>query len=448
MAVVPRGGGIPRDAGLRGGSLPPDDPGFAAQFGDLPRLTRTSNLKLIRELRQLNVEESIPSQLMTDAKPFAHWVRLNTARQAPDARSDTAIALASALTRGKVKRLIRESHELFPKRFPPWPEELRKLARRRMENDDARVRFRKAMRLPKCDFGVEFNRGLLADFLFVDYVRVGADLESYYAVEALSHGDCEEALESAESILIGARRLMEARHPTPRLAASSLHQRALWILRSCAESSKASQSDARRCLDLVHKQLELWPDERDVWVADRSDGLHAFEMIRQGYVLSVLSAKEFEKIEREIGLDRFHAAVSANIDVDELFYLQATRRLIDGCERPYSERIGVFEEIAEEMGRLRTTEEHPMLSDWILLSHVQIGHRELALDLARMQAMSLALCHLLNLPNRDYSQNPLTGLAYRIENDRETVRVFGVGHEGDDEPVVIRRAVAQVGKLP
>jgi len=428
--------------------LSPDSPGFAEQFGDLPRLSHISNLKLSREARRLKNERMFPSQLQGNSKPFSHWVFLAAANKSPKSTKNTAVALASVFTRGKVRRLLRESHELFPKRFPPWPEELRKLSRRRIQNEDSRVRFRTAMQLPECDFGVEFERGLMADFMFVDFMRVGADLESYYAIESLMHGDRAEAIEAAESILTAARRLMEAKHPTPRLAAADMHRQALWVMNACLGLPDASSADARRCLELVHRQLDRWPNERDVWVGDRSDGLHAFEMIREGYVLSVFRKEEFERIERDIGIDRFEVAVAATIDFDELFYLEATRRLIDGCEKPYSHRIGVFEELATEMSRLRGTEKHPFVSDWILLPHLQMGHRECALDLARMQGMSLALSHVLGVTPREYLQNPFTGLVYRVENNSEAVRIFGIGPEADDEPIVIKRAVAEIGRLP
>ncbi len=428
--------------------LPVSHPEFAEQFGELPRLKKTSNLTLLRELRAVDEMGGTPNQLGSDSTPFHTWVDRAGRRETLPDDLNVATSLATAFTRGQIKTLGRNMEATFPKRFPPWPEELRKLASVRVQYEDARLAFREAISKPKCDFGLEFRRGLLADHSYVDYVRIGAELESYYAIESLQRGHDEEAMKAIEIVLLAARRLAALGHPSPRLASATLHQRAIWLMQAACDNKQRKPDTPETCLRLVQQELKSWPNERDVWIGDRADGLHAYEMIREGYLLALLSKKEMNRIEQEVGLAAFQNSLAANIDKDQKFYMQAMRRLIDACDSPYYQRVELFAELTQEMARLRETEEHPKVADRVLLSHVQIGQRLMAMDLSRFRGWSLALSELTGQKPSGESVNPLNGVAFRWGSDDSTVRLFGIGPKGADEPVVIRRSETRLGKRP
>lgn len=425
--------------GCSGREWQPGTPEFAASYGQLPRIQKTSNLKLRQEWNLIERANSRPVDLQSDAPPFMELVKQQAAAKAK-APTTPVERLAALFTRGKAARLAEETSAMFPKRFPPWPEELRRISDKRIQNEDARAEFARLCRAEPWDLGHQFTHGLMADTSYVDFLRAGAYLELLYAIEMLQRKRLDDALPSIESVLLAARRLGDVGHLASRLAAVELHERAIWTLQAVVAHPVRTREQLEACQRLVHAQLKHWPDEDRVWIGERADGMHTYELVRAGYVLSILEKPEIERIDRDIGVDEFQAAIRRNIDDDQLFYMQATDLLIEASRQPYAERLELFEALTAKMSRLRETEDHPRIADWILLPHIQMGHRALALDLARFRALSLGLSEALG-ENPGAAPNPLTGKPFRTEHDEKMIRIFDVDPATDDEPVIIPRLV-------
>lgn len=420
----------------------PEDPEFAKHYGELPRLQQTSNLKLRAHWKRVQSNSQLPADLQGEAEPFDQVVKRQASSYADEPANATE-RLARLFTRVKAKRLAELN---VPRHYPPWPEELRKLSETRIRNEDARAGFAALIREGDLQLGHQFEAGLLADTSYLEYVRGGAMLELYHGVEMLRRNRIDEAMQSIESVLLAASQLGKVGHLTPRLAAAELHERAAWLLQAMVAHPDRRRDNLEAARQLVSRQLQTWPAEPRIWIAEQADGMHAYELIRAGYVMSVLNEDEVKQVDAEIGFDTFQQAIRKTIDEDQLFFLQAMDLLIDASEQPYASRLDLFAELTGKMARLRKTEQHPKIADWILLPHVQMGQRALALDQARFQALELALRESLGLPASDWI-NPLTGKPYRAEHDAEAVRIFDVGPAADDEPVIIPRIASASGAV-
>ena len=133
-------------------------------------------------------------------------------------------------------------------------------------------------------------------------------------------------------------------------------------------------------------------------------------MIRNGYLLSLLTKEEISEYEKKVGLKELASVVRKNVDSDELFYLQAMRELIDACRQPFPERIEVFRQLDHDLGVLRNGESYPFVADQLLLVQIERTQRLQSVDRARCEAWRLALLLALGSePAVGSNLNPLTG---------------------------------------
>jgi hypothetical protein len=195
--------------------------------------------------------------------------------------------------------------------------------------------------------------------------------------------------------------------------------------------------------ELVATMLADWPPDADAWIGERAQGLHTYELIRDGYLLSVLSYREIRDLRDEVGIATLGETVAKTIDSDQLFYLRRMRTVIDCCERPYWQRRATLNELDKQMEQRRKTTAYPFVADQILDVDIQRGQRLQALDLARCQAWHLALATATGDDPESLGNNPLTGKAYEIKRDGESVSVDGVRPEGGAPEMPIRVRLPQ-----
>ena len=85
------------------------------------------------------------------------------------------------------------------------------------------------------------------------------------------------------------------------------------------------------------------------WIGDRAQGLHTYELIRDGYLTSLLSRSELALLNEDRQFNAFLRATTENVDADELFYLRTMRRIIQECAQPFFHRKLTLQQLEEDL---------------------------------------------------------------------------------------------------
>ncbi len=143
-------------------------------------------------------------------------------------------------------------------------------------------------------------------------------------------------------------------------------------------------------------------------------GFFAYDMVRRGQLLNLLTSEEVETFRRGEDVQRWTWRVLKSLDDDEVFYLETMRRLIDSCQEPYAARGPILNDCAARLDRLRGTPRHPFLAAQVLLVNVATAMRRQAADRARCEAWRLALAAAAGLAADPPPVNPLTGTPFAL----------------------------------
>ena len=187
--------------------------------------------------------------------------------------------------------------------------------------------------------GPAHRRRLLADLQWLDVLNLGCRLEALAAAEALAENQPEEALAPLAVMLRSARLLAAEWNVATRVAAANLRADALHVLAAVANHEHASHETTRAIARSPGAQTSDWPADADAWIGDRAAGLIAYELVRDGYYLSLLEQGELKQLQTEGLVAVTTKAVMRNVDGDQQFYLAAMRRMIESCRQPYFERV-------------------------------------------------------------------------------------------------------------
>ena len=407
---------------------------IADDYGQLPGLTGTPHPKLRDELAQIVAEGGTPELLCEEAQG-----------QIADDAQNVAAGLAGLFGNWKIASILDISGEIFPVgQFTFSPTRLEKAIRFRKTYEVQRQRVRDALGRPDCNFGIQYQAGFAADLRFIDTVRISVRLEAFQAAESLADADLGAAIDSLGFMLRLVACLAAEKHATARLEAAFARTEALAVLQSIVEHPQVShpkitrQQVARLCT-LIHDQLTVWPPDADAWIGDRALGMHAYEMVRVGNLMHLVTEEEFGRFRDEDILAELPAAAQRTVNQDELYYLDAMRKIIEACNQPYYKRIAVFEAIRKDLHERRNSHDFPVVAGRLLLPDIEKGHRIQARDRANCEAWALALALAAERKPPPYKINPLTGSKYEIVRQEGVIAVWdiGTGEAADNPPVVV-----------
>lgn len=287
------------------------------------------------------------------------------------------------------------------------------------------------------EFSIDHRAGITAPLEFIDSVEAGNRLAILRAFFDIEHGRLERAARSIEVALHGAATLARCQHLVARIAAVHLRQEATTVLQRLVMHPQADQVVLNRLLTLLEEQLQNWPSDAHAWVGDRSVGLHTYEMIRDGHLLSMLQYDELKELNSEIGIAKLGPLVMNNLDADELFYLRTMRAIIDSCEKPYFARRTVLRQLETDLAALRDSSVYPYVADQILLVDVARGQHLQALDRARVLAWRSALGLATGSQDGQLPNNPVTGVPFVVDRFNSQILVDGIAPESGEPPVVV-----------
>jgi hypothetical protein len=390
-----------------------------AEYGKLAGLKASGNLQLRDELARIADEGGTPEQLGRCDVPE---------------EENAAVALRAVFPPQKVKSLWEASEKIDPPRgFAFDPIRLQKAIRFRTQHEPERRKAQEALSRPKCAFAIPFHIGYYADASFGEGVRLCARLEAFRAAESLADGDVTAAIDSLTRMLRLAACLAAEKHIVPRLDAVQIRTGAFAVLQSIVKHEKFSRRHLDRVAELVAEQWKAWPSDAAAWIGDRALGMYAYEMVRAGQLIRLLTDSDIERFHEERILAEMSDAARRVADTDELFYLDAMRRIIESCGRPYYERAAVFDAIDAELRSREDTPEYPLVAARLLLPKIRDGHAVQARDRANWQAWMLALALATGRNPLPYRVNPLSGKPYQSAKHGQGVEVRGVGTSADDD---------------
>ncbi len=112
------------------------------------------------------------------------------------------------------------------------------------------------------------------------------------------------------------------------------------------------------------------------------------------------------------------------------------RRVIDTCDKPFYERVPIFEDIEKRIHDLADTPRYPLFAANVLLPDVATFHREQALDRARCEAWTIALRAAAGKPVGSMGPNPVSGRPYDFARENDFLVVQDVSGKPDAGPSV------------
>jgi len=408
-------------AGCRpqGSSSTPGGKDDLTRYGYLPGLKASPDTRLQDELARLVEEQATPEQL--------------DAQSVPD-EENVAAGLRALFAEGKAAALLKESARYLPTRdftFAPGLKEPTRAFCRRFENQ--RLQAREALRRPRCSFGIRFLRGNFNPLSFVDTAELCARLEQFHAVDLLERGRPDEAVDALSAILRLAQCLGAEKHVVARVQAAYLRSDALALLQAIVLKGNSSPEQLDRLHSLVEGQLNAWPHDADAWIGDRALGLHAYELVRDGHLLALLTDEEIDELRKEGDLVALAEQARQTADQDELYYLQTMRKIIDSCARPFYTREELFNSIDHELAVRQGTADYPLVAGRLLLPGVRKAQEIQARDRANWEALALALAAATRRKLPDFQVNPLTGKPYGVATEDGVVVVSNLGRTPEDD---------------
>ena len=381
----------------------------AASYAALPGMKSSHHAQLRDELARLVAERGTPLLLST-VVPGDQATTPSSTGPAGSAQANAAVALRQIFPPDRIESIAGELDRMVPEAlFPIDSVRLRSASAFRRTYEQHRLQYRQALDRPTCNFQLDHRQGLLGEIWFLEVLRLGNALESIWAAESVADGRLEQAVESLAYMLHATRWLAAESHLTTRLQATQLRQEALLVLEAICQHPDADRETQSHLLDLLQEQLAAWPEDSRAWIGERAQGLHAYEIIRDGYILSLFKFSEIERLRAEIQLTERLQVLPETIDNDQWFYARAMRRVIESCTLPYVERQQVIREINAELDELRETPRYPWIADRLLLGDLQLVHDLLAQDRALVEAWALALAVTTQRKPGVGKINPLTG---------------------------------------
>jgi hypothetical protein len=394
----------------------------------LPYLQQTHHRELRAELSRLVAEKATP-RLLGAARAGGATITEQAEQLVRD--------LEKVYPLQKVRLTCASIELVYPQGEFSWgPIEFEKACRIRQRHARQLNLYRRLLGQPDFQFHVALNQGLLADLSLLDHAELAHRLEALDAAYALEGGDTSAALEALRRMFLIEVRLTAVPHVAVRSAAAQLRAEAAAVASSLVQHPRYTPELHAALLRTFQQQLEGWPNERQLWIGDRALGIHAYEMVRDGQLMSILTKEEIEELESEGDLRTFDQAVLRSLDDDQWFYLSVMRRVVNACNKPYYQRQGLFEEIEREIEQLRDTPRYPLLAATVLLPNLAAAQEALAIDRARCEIWVLALQAATGNQVELSSPNPATGQPYALVRDNDMIVASGLTAQRDQRPVV------------
>lgn len=407
-----------------------------SQFAELPGARASHNAKLQAELARI-VDERATPKLMMEYRTAASG---NKSELRPHLADDenAATEFASLFDPIELKSVRARLERLYPTTQFAFTADAHVAVREMLKYyHRQRVRFRAAVARPACDLQWQHTQGIMATVAVVDNIRAGIRLELLTIAELLEQNRPGDAMEALECAFRASGFLANEPHLIPRQEAARARAEALQVVQAIAQHPAANKVVHGHLYDLLSKQLVTWPADRLAWIGERAEGLHTYELVRNGHLLTVLDEAELVQLRESKDFKATVRQIREAIDEDELFYLNAMRQIIEECEQPYFERVTRFAELRAKIEQAASESTHPFVAIHALLKDFEKGQLLQAKDRALCEAWALVLAMAAGQPLPDIPVNGLTGAPYRLLQQKERAVIAGILPGTDDATIIV-----------
>lgn len=374
-------------------------------FASLPGLHATHHEGLQAELARLEEEKQTP--LLFDAA-------LPTA-QSRQSNDKPLVALEQAfplLSRHLVMQQIAEVLPAGP--FPMSPPQQERAKELLQRYKHGRKAFEQALPAEKSGYGLQTAQGYLARHDFLDVLEIGCRLCILSAADHQRVGDASAALAELQTAADAIKLLANEPSLVARSVATRL--RGEWCLAACFQlDSLILPSHLREALlqSIRTQQSQLKPTPF-YFAAERAAGLIAYEWVRHGAFLSLLSAEEVQSLTQQGLLPATRKAAEQNVDQDQHFYLSQMRELVDSCRLPHFQRLKALQKSQALLTQQQREGTYPQIASR-LLRDLTAASRWMAMDETRLSSLEIALATSLAAAPRSAPISPLTGGKLLVE---------------------------------
>jgi hypothetical protein len=239
-----------------------------------------------------------------------------------------------------------------------------------------------------------------------------ARAELLEAASQASQNNMSEAVTAAAYALAYADQLNQAPSLAARNAAVAIREETFVTLRALMRHPQFS-GDSQRTLETVLQQtVQAWPSDAELWKADRAFGLHFLEVIRSGNFASVLTREEYDAMMASGEFGMLQSKIMRSLTMDQAFYLDAMRDVVESSEKPYHERAAGLFAISDALNQAESSGSFPTISGEFLLSEIHARSAEFSKDKTRtiiwLTALQAANGHPpAAMPISDFSGKPI-----------------------------------------
>jgi len=405
----------------------------AVDYGSLPGARSSQHLELQREIARLEKRHATPIQLeLVQAASY----------QSFSGHDDTASGppytprWAEVLEEEDWSKLHKRIERLFPDGTDRWISLRSSAAQDFAEKHDASRRaIRQIMIEESSPPRVRHSEGLLADVSFLDKAQVYLCWEQIHAVRLTLDQQRADVVPTLAATFEMIGRMAHTDHLVPRLAAAQWRRSSWELVQQLIGSGQFRRPDYEGLQGIAAAQLAQWPRDAQAWTADRAQALHTYEVIRAGYLTSILSRDEIRHF-RDVDIMPRLQTAAERIDGDQYYYLQTMREFIRNCDLPYAQRRQQLQAMYAEQKRLQAEPEYPAIAVHLFLANLEPAQRQLALDRALCEAWQLGISVALDPDGRQERVNSMTGEPFVVSHDAAAISIWGAT-ENTGRPLVI-----------
>lgn len=413
------------------GSSPPADPygdaATPADFGEL-KLSQTVNDPRIKgELERLKAQQALPPQV-ADAY-----------RDRTDAASGESVAkfLRGSDPKYVEDALIDSAHWWNPK--SPGRDLLVSTQGQDFlaEWDTQRKAGRNVLLQPKARFPVHLEEGILADPSWTSTMHCLARAELLEAARQASQNNMSEAVTAAAYALAYADQLNQVPFLPARNTAIAIREETLITLRALLKHPEFSAGQLRTLETVLKQTMQGWPEDKQLWIADRASGLQFLEMIRAGHLASLLTREEYDAMMANGEFAKLSSKIMKNLTTDQAFYLDAMKKIVDSSSQPYHQRAQKLAAITDALNVAANSGTYPTVSGDFLLSGMHAQHADIAKDKSRMMVWLAAVQTANGHPPKEIPVSDFSGQPIVIQDDPNQVVASFAGLPGEIPDLVI-----------
>ncbi|MBI1248086.1 hypothetical protein GC197_09620 [bacterium] len=301
----------------------------------------------------------------------------------------------------------------------------------------ARTAARNVLLQPKARFPIQLEAGCFADPTWTGTMHCLARAELLEAADQASGDNLSEAVTAVAYALAYADQLNQVPMLAARNAAAAIREEAFITIRGLLKHPKMSASQLRTLETVLQQTIQAWPDDTELWKADRAYGLHFLEVVRSGNFASLLTREEYNAMKESGELDMLQTRIMRQLTMDQAFYLDAMKSIVETANRPYYDRVAGLNAIVDALNVAKDADQFPVISGDFLLGDMLAQHAKLSKDKSRTMIWLAALQTVNGHPPQEMPNVDFSGKPIEIEEQPNQIVAKFDGIPGDIPPLVI-----------